>query len=56
MSSEERAAIYISLGQTYADLQQYDNAILYYKQEVAERKDNFEQASGEIFFLITFFK
>uniref|UniRef100_A0A2C9JSZ2 Tonsoku-like protein n=1 Tax=Biomphalaria glabrata TaxID=6526 RepID=A0A2C9JSZ2_BIOGL len=44
MSSEERAAIYISLGQTYADLQQYDNAILYYKQEVAERKDNFEQS------------
>ncbi|KAH9504314.1 hypothetical protein Btru_064609 [Bulinus truncatus] len=44
MTNEERAAIYMSLGQTYADINQYDNAIQYYRLELSERKDNFEQS------------
>ncbi|XP_005099958.1 tonsoku-like protein [Aplysia californica] len=44
MSSEERAAIYVSVAQTYADLRQFDNALYYYQRELEEWGDNQEQA------------
>ena len=43
MTNKERAAIYVSLAQTYADLGQFDTAVFYYQKELEENGDNHEQ-------------
>ena len=50
MSSTERAAIYVSLAQTYADLKEFDQALYYYQREMEETGDNQEQV---VFFCLT---
>ncbi|XP_059178063.1 tonsoku-like protein [Physella acuta] len=43
LSSDEIAAIYMSLAQTYSDVRNYEKAIEFYRKELAVHKDDHEQ-------------